>query len=79
MNPHHSIGACLAGARAKKDWSQAQLAERSGVSQSQISLIESGDRHNPGVMTLSALEKALDLEHGELSRLSDTRRKRKVS
>ncbi len=49
-------------------WTQAELAKQSGVSQAQISLIESNDRKNPGVNTLVALERALGLEHGHLSK-----------
>ena len=45
--------------REQKNLSQAELARLSGVKQQTISLIESGDRKNPGVETLAALAVAL--------------------
>lgn len=35
--------------REKKGLSQAELAEKSGIKQQTISLIENGKRQNPGV------------------------------
>ena len=45
--------------REEKGWSQPELARRSGVTQQNISLIESGERINPGILTISALAHAL--------------------
>lgn len=72
------IGERLVQARTSKGWTQSDLAQRSGVSQAQISLIEGNERRNPGVNTLIQLEQALELEHGALSR-PPPRRRRKAS
>jgi transcriptional regulator with XRE-family HTH domain len=72
---HNLIGERLSAQRNLREWSQVELAKRSGVSQAQISLLESGERTNPGVLTLNALEQALGLEHGTLSR-PETKAKR---
>ena len=45
--------------REKAGLGQVELARRSGVSQQAISLIESGERKNPGIETLNALAVAL--------------------
>ena len=46
--------------RERKNLSQAELARLSGIKQQTISLIESGDRKNPGIETLNALAIALE-------------------
>mgnify|MGYP001578886324 FL=1 len=77
-----SIGAQVAKAREERGWNQKELAQRAGLAQSEISYIERGERPNPGIASLVALEKALGLEHGTLSRQIRTdanRRGRKVS
>lgn len=48
--------------------SRAELAARSGVSESTIEKIESGKSANPGVFTLAALAVALDLDVSDLLR-----------
>jgi transcriptional regulator with XRE-family HTH domain len=60
-----AIGERLREKRGKEP--QKTLAARSGVSQSMISQIESGDRPSPGVDVLNRLEEALQLPHGYLS------------
>lgn len=52
--------------REKKGISQPELARMSGVSQQAISLIESGERKNPGIETMSALAAALGCGLGDL-------------
>ena len=46
--------------REAKGWSQAELARRTGVSQQNISLMESGERPNPGIDTVDALANGLE-------------------
>lgn len=46
--------------REAKGWSQAELAKRSGVSQQNISLMEKGERPNPGMNTVDALARCLE-------------------
>ena len=48
----------VAMARASLDWSQKELAEKSGIDQSDISKIERG-AYNPSVATLNKLAKAM--------------------
>jgi transcriptional regulator with XRE-family HTH domain len=52
--------------RKWKELSQMELAERSGVSQAQISAIEGGHKPNPGVITIKKLADALDIPVAEL-------------
>lgn len=56
--PAVGIGARIRELREKKGWKQADLAERSGLSPSIISQIESGERPNPLLSTLQDLERA---------------------
>lgn len=46
--------------RERRQYSQIELARRSGVSQQTISLIESGARPNPGIETMDSLATALE-------------------
>lgn len=55
--------------RKSRDLAQSELADKSGVDQSRISRIESGNL-NPTLQTLDALSRGLDLE---LPRLLDLR------
>ena len=55
------IGTIIQRARKKADWTQSQLAERAGVRQATISMIESGE--TPAKLeTILAVLAALDLE-----------------
>lgn len=56
----------LLTARTDKHLTQAELAEKSGVDQSQISRIERGAVTDPANSTVEALENALELERGTL-------------
>ena len=49
-------------ARSRLDMSQAELSERSGVSQSTISKIESRDGYEPSWETASALADAMGFD-----------------
>lgn len=51
--------------RAARDMSQADLAERSGVSREHIARLETG-HHDPSLSTLVKLAKALKVKPGEL-------------
>jgi transcriptional regulator with XRE-family HTH domain len=53
-------------ARERRKWDQQTLASESGVSQSTISRIESGDITNPSNDTVGKLERALKLRRGSL-------------
>lgn len=52
--------------REKKGLSQTELARLSGVKQQNISMIESGERKNPGIETLNALAMALECDLRDL-------------
>lgn len=56
----------LRAARDAKTLTQAQLAERSGVTQAHISKIEAGITVDPGHATVKKLETALSLPPGTL-------------
>jgi HTH-type transcriptional regulator / antitoxin HipB len=66
------IGNLIRRARKQRGWSQSQLAERVGVRQGTISLIETG---NPATKldTLLAILAALELELQVASRLNGSR------
>ena len=55
------IGTLIQRARKKRNWTQMQLAERAGLRQATISVIESGERPAKLDSILSVLG-ALDLE-----------------
>lgn len=54
--------------REKKGLSQTELERKSGVTQQAISMIESGERRNPGIETLNALAVALECDLLDLYR-----------
>ena len=55
------IGAIIQRARKKRGWTQTQLAERAGLRQATISVLETGDK--PAKLdTILAVLAALDLE-----------------
>jgi transcriptional regulator with XRE-family HTH domain len=56
----------LKEARARRKWTQEQLADASGVDQSVISRIERGDVEDPQNSTVEALERALKVKRGTL-------------
>lgn len=60
-NEVESLGETVRRARASRRWSQAELSRRSGVSQANISVLETG-KSDPRASTLAALAAALDLE-----------------
>lgn len=56
----------LKTARERRGWDQKRLATESGVDQSTISRIESGETVNPSNGTVAKLETALRLKRGTL-------------
>ena len=60
------IGAYIADLRNEKKWSQRELAEKSGISNTEISRIEAGKRTKPTPATLRALSDALQVEYSDL-------------
>lgn len=54
--------------RARRDWTQAELAERAGVSPSTVALAETG-RAKVRARTLYRIAQALELDPAELLRL----------
>ena len=52
--------------REEKGLNQTELARMSGVKQQTISMIESGDRKNPGIETMNALAVALKCDLQDL-------------
>lgn len=53
------VGERVLRLRERMGWSQSELAERSGLDASYISLLETGRRPNPGLETLVKLARAL--------------------
>ena len=57
----HRLGRAIRQARTELGWTQAELANRTGVARAQISAIETA-RANPKAATLIELLRALDCE-----------------
>lgn len=64
------IGTYIANLRTEKKWSQRELAERSGISNTEISRLEAGKRTSPTPATLRALADALQTEYRDLMKLA---------
>lgn len=64
------MGRTLAALRAAHGWSRAELAERSGVSEAEISRYERGE-DQPSIPTLEHLGEALQVRRYELRRWID--------
>ena len=47
--------------RHKQQLTQAELAQRAGVNQSYIALLEKGDKENPSLVVLKRIAKALNV------------------
>lgn len=59
------VGNKVKSLREEREWTQVQLAEKSGLPQSHISRIENGV-HSPTRMTLEKLARALNVDIGQL-------------
>lgn len=60
LRPEQELAAAICRARAERGLTQAELAELTGIRQSEISRIESGAR-NPSVKLLQRLADGLDM------------------
>jgi len=56
----------IAQKRLERGWTQSELAKRSGVSQSTISQIESGERKYPRVHNIKKIAETLEVSIEEL-------------
>lgn len=61
----------LRAARAARGWSQAELAQRAGVSRAEVSAIETGRLGSPSAVAALALARACGLPVEELFRLAE--------
>lgn len=57
MNIGHAIKLC----RQQRKLTQTELADRAGVSVSYLSLLERGERSDPGLSSLEKIAKGLDI------------------
>lgn len=64
------IGTYISELRTEKKWSQRELADKSGISNTEISRLESGKRAKPNPATLRSLADALQAEYRELMKLA---------
>lgn len=60
LQPERAVAQALIDARRNTGFTQCQLSERTGISQSDISKLECGDA-NPSVRTLTRLAKGLGM------------------
>jgi transcriptional regulator with XRE-family HTH domain len=65
-----NLGSNLRAARKKREWTQEDLAERSGVHAGEISRMEAGKR-DPQVSTVERLAAALEIPPGQLLESSE--------
>jgi transcriptional regulator with XRE-family HTH domain len=61
-----TFGEYLKHLRSEKEISQRELAEKSGVSNAEISRIETGERKKPSPITLKAIAPFLNITYEEL-------------
>jgi len=66
----NSIGDFIKDRRLSKGWSKRALAEKAGISHSEVHRIENGERVNPSVPVLNALGEALGVPKDDLLRLA---------
>lgn len=66
METNNDLGEYLKHLREQKEYSVNQLALKSGISNAQISRIETGKRKSPKPETLRNLAEALDVPYGDL-------------
>jgi len=64
----NNIGNFIKERRLSKEWSKRALAEKAGVSHSEVHRIENGERVNPSVPVLYALADALGVPKEEILR-----------
>ena len=61
IEPQYQLKRQIIGARLKKNWTQAQLAEKVGTGQAVISRLESGNS-KPSIRLLERVARALETE-----------------
>ncbi len=64
------IGEAIRRARAERDWTQKQLSQASGLSQTDIARIENGVTIKPSAKTVGRLSRALEIDIEELEKYS---------
>jgi transcriptional regulator with XRE-family HTH domain len=64
----NNIGDFIKERRLAKEWSKRALAEKAGISHSEVHRIENGERLNPSVPVLYALAEALGIPKEEVLR-----------
>ena len=69
MKKEKNIAFLVKEARKNKGYSARELAKLCSVSHTEINNIEKGIRVKPGILTLKAFEKYLDLDYKELATL----------
>lgn len=62
----NSVGELIKERRMAKQWSKRGLAEKAGVSHSEIHRIENGERENPSVTILNAIADALGIPRDDM-------------
>jgi len=66
----NAIGDMIKNRRLSKGWSKRALAEKAGISHSEVHRIENGERENPSVPILNALADALGIPKDDLLRIA---------
>ena len=64
----NSVGELIKERRGSKNWSKRALAERAGVSHSEVHRIETGEREHPSVLILNAIADALAVPKDDMLR-----------
>lgn len=64
------IGDFIKERRLSKQWSKRTLAEKAGVSHSEVHRIENGERENPSIKMLLAISEALAVPKEEMLRIA---------
>lgn len=65
-----TLGEFVRERRLFKEWSKRALAEKAGISHSEVHRIENGERTNPSVPVLNALAEALGVPKDDILRLA---------
>ncbi len=66
MGSKEQIGKSLKKARKSLELTQAQLAEKIGISSNYYSMIERGEKENPGSKVMSEIAKVLKLKPSDV-------------
>ncbi|MPM29652.1 hypothetical protein SDC9_76192 [bioreactor metagenome] len=66
----NDIGDLIKDRRLSKGWSKRALADKAGISHSEVHRIESGERVNPSVPVLNALAEVLGVPKDDVLRIA---------